>query len=223
MRFRVASVLLAGLLLGACRAPGTQATDAQVDPSHQPTASPTTSSTGVDSQPGRPYSADDLLAAMRDSRRPGGVPDELETAQIASTVADEIWTWDGTPWQTISIGAGCGLEHCSLEVAGAPIGSEGVDLYSFSVDRAAGEVALTASDLHGYPTDLEPRLDAVARSGVAAGVLAGMELLAASWLPPPDAGRYRLAYRSGGEEGSPGVDVLIELATGRVISVDEVG
>ncbi|HEX7197446.1 MAG TPA: hypothetical protein VF364_11515, partial [Candidatus Limnocylindria bacterium] len=47
---------------------------------------------------GRPFDAEAILAAMRDSRRPGGVPDEMQTDAIAAAVADAIWTIDGEPW-----------------------------------------------------------------------------------------------------------------------------
>ena len=48
-------------------------------------------------QPGPAFDAATLLDAMRTSRRPGGVPDQLETA-IAATLAETLWTYGGEPW-----------------------------------------------------------------------------------------------------------------------------
>jgi hypothetical protein len=185
-----------------------------------PTLEPSASEPG--SAPGRPYEAAEVLAAMRDSRRPGGVPDQLETDAIAAAVAERLWTWDGEPWDGLSIGGACGPEGCSLDVAGSPGGGAGTDLYSFSIDPAAGDVEMTASDLHGYPPALESELDAIARAALAADQLRGLRLSGGRWLPPPDEGRYWLAYRSGGEEGAPGVDVLLDHVSRRVIEVTPV-
>jgi hypothetical protein len=165
--------------------------------------------------PGQPYDAAALLAAMRDSRRPGGVPDRLESAALAESVAAQIWTWDGEPWSIITVGGACARERCTLDVAGTRAGAAGADLYSFEVlsDR---KVSLVTTDLHAYDVALDRVLDHTARE--ATGVqLAGLTYVGASWLPPPDAGVYRLTYRSGGEEGSPGVDVLLDLVSGRVV------
>jgi hypothetical protein len=159
---------------------------------------------------------------MRDSRRPGGVPDELETDAVATAVAAELWTWDGAPWQTWAVGGACGPDTCSLDVAGTPAGGAGTDLYSFSIGLDREAVTLVATDLHGYPAALEAELDAAARGVLAATDLEGLRLVAARWLPPPETDRYWLAYRTGGEEGSPRLDVLLDLASGEVLEVSEV-
>jgi hypothetical protein len=166
-------------------------------------------------EPGRPYEGVAVLEAMRSSRRPGGVPDALQTRPIAMAVADALWTWDGHPWQTLVIGGACGPSSCSLEVAGSPDGT-GTDLYTFQIDPMDGTVTEVASDLHGYPAALDAELQAVAEAK-AATMVAGLAFASASWLPPPDIGRYWVAYRSGGEEGSPGVDLLVDLAGGTVL------
>jgi hypothetical protein len=165
---------------------------------------------------GQPYDAVTVLAAMRESTRPGGVPDELETDVVAAAVAGQLWTWDGRPWQTLSLGGACGPAECSLEVAGSSDGAAGADLYSFSIDPASGEVTLELSDLHAYPAELDGELDEMARAA-AGDDLEDLALASARWLPPPDGGRYWLAYRSGGEEGAPGLDLLLDTATGAVL------
>lgn len=166
--------------------------------------------------PGRPYDAEAVLAGMRDSQRPGGVPHQLETDEIAGVVSRELWTWDGQPWQVLSIGGACGPDSCSLDVAGSRGDTSGADLYSFVVDPASRAVTISTTDLHAYPGGLDVSLKAAARAAGGES-LDGLAFVGASWLPPPHAGRYWLAYRSGGEEGAPGLDLLIDLASGKLI------
>jgi hypothetical protein len=167
---------------------------------------------------GRPYDADAVLEAMRGSRRPGGVPDQLETKAIAAAVSRQVWTWDGQPWLLLSVGGACGPGSCSLDVAGSRDDTLGADLYSFSVDPASGQVDLSTSDLHAFPSLLDKGLKQAAMAA-AGDELAGLAYIGARWLPPPDAGRYWLAYRSGGEEGAPGLDLLLDLVSGELIEM----
>lgn len=168
-------------------------------------------------QPGRPYSASDVLTAMRDSRRPGGVAAELQTEAIAAGVAEELWTWNGEAWQAMTATGSCGPASCTLEIIGSTDGMAGADTYTFEVVPADDAVDLVATDLHGYPPDLESAFDQIARAAVPVPDLEGMVLLGARWLPPPDAGSYWLSYRSGGEEGSPSLDVMIDFGRGVVV------
>jgi hypothetical protein len=147
---------------------------------------------GPASTPGHPYDAQALLAAMRGSTRPGGVPDQLETDAIAGALAERIWTWDGRPWGIISVGAACGESACSVDVAGSTESGAGADLYTFSVDPADGTVELVTTDLRGYPATLDAELDRVARAAGAAE-LGALSYAGAQWLPPPEEDRYRLA------------------------------
>jgi hypothetical protein len=157
---------------------------------------------------------------MRGSRRPGGVPDRLETNAVAEQLSAQVWTWDGRPWSVMTIGGACGPGGCTLDVAGSRDDAAGADLYSFAVDPN-GSVTLITCDLHAYDASLDQGLDQAAR--VAAGdQVAGLEYVGASWLPPPDAGLYWLAYRSGGEEGAPGLNMLLELASATVIETRRV-
>jgi hypothetical protein len=170
---------------------------------------PATASDGGAAVPGQPFAAADILAAMRDSQRPGGVPEELRTDAIASAAAELLWTFDGAPWTSITAGGSCGTDTCTLELAGAPDGAAGEDVWVLDVQPSTGTVMVASADLHGLPTDALEGLDRAAR-GAAGGDLPDDLLLAgARWLPPPDPG-FVLAYRSGDEEGSCAADVVLD-------------
>ena len=170
---------------------------------------------------GQPYDGAAVLAAMRASTRPGGVPDEVETAAIAQAISEAVWTWSGEPWEIVSVGGACGPSECTVELAGSPNGGAGVDLYTFAIDPAAGTVSSESNDLHGYPAALGAALDEMARDA-AGDDLGELTLVSARWLPPPDTGRYWLAYRTGGEEGSFGIDLLLDSASGEIVEQVEV-
>lgn len=193
-------------------------------PSARPTTRPTASPPGAPrAHPGRPYDAAAILEAMRSSRRPGGVPDQVETDAVARAIADATWTWDGSAWSSISIGGSCGPATCTIEVGGSAPDAAAADLYTFRVTLADEAVTLRATDLHAYPSGLEASLDRAARAAVPHRRLRGLALVAARWLPPPDTDSYWLAYRTGGEEGSPGLDVLLDLASGEVLRIEDAG
>jgi hypothetical protein len=173
--------------------------------------------------PGRPHDASDVLTAMSESRRPGGVAPELQTNAIAAQVAVELWTWNGEPWARLTATGSCGSTSCTLEVIGSAEDSAGADTYSFSVTTADWQVHLVATDLHGYPPEIETALDQAARAALTSSELEGMALVGARWLPPPETGQYWLSYRSGGEEGSPGLDVLLDAVHGVVIESRQPG
>ena len=52
--------------------------------------------------------------------------------------------------------------------------------------------------------------------------LGDLAFVSARWLPPPDQGRFWLAYRTGGEEGAPGLDLLLDTTTGAIVERREV-
>ncbi|MGH2356968.1 MAG: hypothetical protein ACRDGJ_03020 [Candidatus Limnocylindria bacterium] len=153
---------------------------------------------------------------MRTSPRPGGVPDQLETDAVAAAVADMLWTLDGQAWPALVIGGSCGSTDCTLEVSGTPAGAAVPDLYVFSVAPESASVQLVDASLRGLSGDLGQQLDAMART-VAPSELQGMLLVSARWLPPPDEGTFVLAYRTGGEEGSCGLDVTLDAAVGVIV------
>lgn len=214
---------VAMLILAACAAPlpTPSATPAvSVPPSSpSPTPAPSTFAPLALPDPGRPYDADDLLDAMRDSRRPGGVPAELQDPQIAAELADQLWTFDGQPWDAIAAGGSCGPATCSLEVSGGPAAGDREDAWVFSIDRASGAVEVVTADLRAVPDETAAILDRWARVLDEDGLLDGLLTTGANWLPPPAEDRFRLAYRSGDEEGSCAVDVELDAAAGRIVEL----
>jgi hypothetical protein len=188
-----------------------------------PTPSPPSASEPVAVIPlpahGQPFDADTLLAAMTDSRRPGGVSDEIATDAVAAKLADAIWTVDGEPWTAISAGGSCGPQTCTVELAGAAAGAVGEDLWVFEVTPASGAVEVVSADLRSLPADLLARLDEVTRASLAADELEGLDLTNLRWLPPPDETQFVLSYRSGGEEGGTcGMDVTLDAAVAEIAS-----
>lgn len=208
----------------------TSASSASAEPSDAPSATPSATPSAPASlqpsaspsvpEPGRPYDAAAILDAMRNSRRPGGVPQQLQTDAVAQSLASAIWTYGGEAWQQAPvIGASCGPQRCTVDVAGTPAGGAGEDLYTFSVVPESGATSLLVADLHGYPAQLDAALDALVRSQLEASRLEGLAMAGARWLPPPDSGQFVLSYRSGGEEGSPALDVVVDLPGGKVLEV----
>jgi hypothetical protein len=232
-----AVVIAVGLLLSACAA------DAPALPT---TAPPTPSSTvqggsespspSIDAspssrlipgialpQPGQPFAAATMFDAMRTSRRPGGVPDQLETNAIAAAVANAIWTYAGEPWTTIATGGSCGAETCTLEVAGTRPNSLGEDLWVFEIVPGTGALTVASANLSALPTEIVDPLDGLARMLFRPGRLDGLALASVRWLPPPSGGEFILSYRSGGEEGSCGADVTLDAVLPEIVEDRLVG
>lgn len=195
----IAVAVAVGVLASGCSSPG---------PSDTASDTPR-----VVPEPGRPFDSTTILEAMRASRRPGGVPDQLETDGIAVTLAQRIWTVDGEPWATVSIGGSCGPVRCTLDVAGSRPGS-GEDLYVFEIIPASGEVAPLSTNLSSIPPELVAVLDALARAAEPAIERDGLTLATARWLPPPAIDRFELSYRSGNEEGSCELELSLDAASG---------
>ena len=220
-RAALALVALVALLTGCADTsppPAASASEAPSTPSASPATAPPSAEGPELPEPDRPFDAATLLAAMRDSRRPDGVPDALETDAVASALAESIWTLDGEPWTAISAGGSCGPGACTLEISGAGQGAQGDDLWVFGVTPATGAVQLQSADLRSLPLDLAARLDQLVRALVPPAVLEGLILTNVRWLPPPDDGQFVVSYRSGGEEGSCGADVTVDAVIPRIIS-----
>jgi len=204
---RAALTLGLALLAGCTQAPPPDASTREPSSSGSLVALP---------EPGRPLDGGTILEAMRGSRRPGGVPDQLETDAIAETLAQRIWTIDGEPWATMSVGGSCGPVRCTLDVAGSLPGSLGEDLYAFEIIPASGQVAPLSTDLRSLPPELVAILDRLARGAEPAIGRDGLALASARWLPPPDHETFELSYRSGNEEGSCELELSLNAESGAV-------
>lgn len=167
--------------------------------------------------PGRPWVGAALLDEMRGSTRPGGVPDAVQTPQLAGSIAEAVWTVDGAEWDTLAIGGFCGPATCTLDLAGTHVGRAGEDLWTLEVDLESGRVEPIVADVRSLPWDLIDALDRQARS-LDDGKLGPMVLSTVRWLPPPaEAGRFVLSYRSGGEEGSCATEILLDADDGEIV------
>lgn len=169
--------------------------------------------------PGKPFDAQDILDAMRDSRRPGGVAAELQTEPIAAAVADAIWTLQGEPWDAIAASGGCDAGSCTLELAGSAAGDAGEDVWVLSVDPATAEVTVVNADLHGIPTAAVEAIDRLARAADGRAALDDLLLTSVRWHSPPGEDTFALAYRSGDEEESCLMDVRLDVASGELTEV----
>lgn len=169
--------------------------------------------------PGTPFDAQDILQAMRDSRRPGGVPSELQTERIAAAVADEIWTLQGDRWDAVSAGGSCDGGTCTLELAGSTEGDAGEDVWVLRVDPMTADVEVLSADLHAVPRATADAINRLARAADGGAALDDLLLTSVRWLPPPDDGAFALAYRSGDEEESCSVDVEIDVGSGALTEV----
>ncbi|MGH2402344.1 MAG: hypothetical protein ACRDE6_06500 [Candidatus Limnocylindria bacterium] len=206
-----------GAALTACVAPMPSIT-ASAEQAPPPSATPVGEALELP-EAGKPFDAEAILAAMRDSRRPGGVPDELETEAIAAAVANAIWTIDGEPWSTMSTGGSCGPQTCTLEVAGADADAPGEDLWVFEATPGTGAVEVVSAELRSLPSELVSGLDELTRSLYPPVNADGLSLTNVRWLPPPDETRFVLSYRSGNEEESScGADVTVDAAVPGVVS-----
>lgn len=172
---------------------------------------------------GQPIDAALILDAMRGSRRPGGVPDELETGEIAAAVAQRIWTIDGEPWTTVSAGGSCGPVRCTLELGGVREGSAGEDLWVFEVIPASGEVAVLDANLRSIPPEIAASLDGLARASEGRIDAEGLLLVSVRWRPPPEDETFELSYRSGNEEGSCELELTVDIGSGVVHSEGTTG
>jgi hypothetical protein len=164
---------------------------------------------------GHPFDADAILTLMRESRRPGGVPDEIETPAIAAEIAETVATFDGNAWSTASVGGSCGPSTCTLDVSGSRSQALGEDVWTFSVEPATGEVSVIDSQLGSVPADVAGLADQAVRASSLGAQVAELVIGSVGWLPPPD-GRLVLAYRSGEEEESCRRDVSVDMTSGSV-------
>ena len=214
------SAALAFAVASGCAAPQ------PTTPSLTPSALPTLESGPRISlpEPGRPYSGPDILAFLTEAT-PDRVPHELVRPEVADALAEQVWTFDGRPYRAVAVGADCDAIACHLSLQGAPATDNPEarnDAYRFDVDPDSLVVTPQQSDLAALPAELNPQLDAMARAAVPAERLHGLAYVSATWLPPPEFGRFELTYDDGGLEGSRALEVLVDARLGAVIIVRDV-
>jgi hypothetical protein len=172
-------------------------------------------------EPGRPYTAAEIAAAMQASRRPGGVPDAIQTTMITEEVAGLVWTIDGRPWDALAAGGTCGPTGCRLDLVGVRDHAGGEDLWTFAVDPSSGAVEVVAAELGAVPDDIVTALDGRVRASAGDGRLDELVLASTRWLPPPEQDRFLLSYRAGDEERSCAIDIVFDAVTNRIVEERE--
>ncbi|MDQ2965333.1 MAG: hypothetical protein M3R57_05750, partial [Chloroflexota bacterium] len=138
-------------------------------------------------------------------------------------MAQAVWTFDGRPYQVLAANGSCGPGRCELNVHGVPDTADeaGRDHYIFNVDPTSFALSRTYLGLRAFSADIDPQLDAIVRAGVPPHRLKGMSYDSATWLPPPEFGRFEVIYDDGGLEGSRGLKVLVDARLGSVVLIEE--
>ncbi len=180
---------------------------------------------------GRPYSANDMAAILRDAAaRPSGFAGALATPQLLATLAgvlaDQVYTYDGTPYQRVTITARCDAPpvRCDLFLEGVPGFTDdphAQDGYIWTVYPATAQVTMTSHGLSGFPTALTASLDALAQSLDVDARYKDRYLLGVQWeLAPPD-DAYVLRYGNGLGEGDLVFLVTVDRTARRIVSIKE--
>ncbi len=232
----VAALLVAPLVVAGCALFPTTPAPATPKPTYtMPPPTPTWSpvATVAPTGHGRPYTAEEIAVALRENVG-YTFPPQLQEPWVARALAELIWTYDGRPYQRLWMSGDCGdrpaageppVTHCSLSVQGLPTfapTTEWSDSYTFEVDLASGVFTRSGVlGLRGFPPDLVPDLDRLARSLDAEGRLNAMDLRYISWaLPPPD-DAFHLRYQFGGLEDAIILIVTLDRAYARILSIEQ--
>lgn len=231
-RRALAALVGAAVLLAACAASvSPQPTAEERTPAATASAAASASATAAESatqvpgpgwpQAGLPYDGAEILDAMRSSRRPGGVPDALETDPVAQAVAERLWTIDGTAWDTIAASGSCtSATACRLELSGSRSGWLGEDVWVLDVDPSVPTIGVADTTLGSVPPGVATDLEGLAASLVD---LEGLGLTSVRWTPPPDDERFELSYRDAGEEGGCTVELALDAVAGMILDEQRSG
>jgi len=180
------------------------------------------------SGPGQPYSAEAIALELQDVSY--NFPPQLKapavTEMLAQAIADQLWTYDGSPYREVWIQGSCdesGLGRCELTLSGLPPFAPTIDSqdgYAWSIDLASGLIApLGRPQLKGYPPELDAELDALARSLDTEGRLAEKGLLGVEWVLAPAEDAYLLRYGKGEEEGDPTLYVTLDRTNKEILAI----
>ncbi|HEX2756204.1 MAG TPA: hypothetical protein VHM48_12105 [Candidatus Limnocylindrales bacterium] len=171
--------------------------------------------------PGKPYTADDILAILRAA--PAGDPAEMRTPQIAAAIADRVWTFDGRPYQRLLVGGRCDGGMCEISAEGMPAFGATDDLaddWFWRMDLRTGLVSDNGEPrLRGFPPELVPELDALARSLDTDGTFSALPLIRVEWTVPPPVGAFVLRYGTGTQEMDVNWFVKISTVDRAILSI----
>jgi hypothetical protein len=175
---------------------------------------------------GAPYTAAEIAAELRDVPPdfPAALRSSTITREISDAAARTIWSYDGRPYRDLRFQGSCdegGVQRCEVTATGVPlfVGSgDNADTYNWQITNA-GITTLGEPQLKGYPAELDPELDAMARSLDRDGRLTGLSLLGVEWklAPPQDA--YVLRYGTGNEEGDRALLVTLDRAGRQILAI----
>jgi len=175
---------------------------------------------------GRPYTPEMIAAELQDVQY--GLAAELRSPFIAASLADRIWTYDGRPYRELSFSGSCdeaGVGRCELTVQGLPDYAptrESEDYYHFDVDLRSGAVTLAAlPGGKGFPAELIPEIDALARSLDTEGLLRDLSLSYVFWAFPPPDDAFIVRYETGDLEGDRWIHMTIARANPRILSMNQ--
>lgn len=174
---------------------------------------------------GRPYTAEMIAIELQDV--PDDFPPELQSAFIAAALADQVWTYDGRPYRQVWIQGSCddgARGRCEVSFTGLPVFAptiDDVDTYWFVVDLQTPVVGPERGHgLGGFPPDLAPEIDALARLLDTDGRFRNEALLGIDWaLPPPDDG-FVLRYGDD-NEGDTMIFVTLDRANRQILSIED--
>ena len=192
------------------------------NPPPTPTLSPiaTVAPTGH----GRPYTPEMMVAELMDV--PYNFPRELQTDFVAAALADQIWTYDGRPYRELNLVGDCyGSPRCDLRVIGLPAFAstrDQSDSHSFSIELPTRVVTRSYSGgLRGYPPELGPEVEALARSLDTAGRYADLPLRRVLWALPPPGDAYLVQFQRGSLEDAIVRCVALDRAQRQILWISE--
>jgi hypothetical protein len=73
----------------------------------------------------------------------------------------------------------------------------------------------------GFPPELVPEIEALARSLDTEGRLDGIDLRYVVWLPPPPDDAYSLDFGNDGLEGTPRISVTLDRKNRQILSMED--
>ncbi|HEX5826387.1 MAG TPA: hypothetical protein VFY23_02620 [Candidatus Limnocylindrales bacterium] len=183
---------------GSSKKPSTSPPAASADPVATPVVPSASPAADV---PGRPYDGQALLALMRTQQQPALDP-SLVTDAVAAAMAEQVWTYDGTPYRQVMFEGSCESGACALGLTGLPSAAGDpsfADAYRWAVEPGASVLRTEGGwpSLSGYPHELDEALAEEARLLDAEGLLEGLQLSSVRWVPDLEDRVFELQFDDG--------------------------